>query len=186
VRVSSRVLDLSRVVISDEQARTRSPGLHLTGVIRHIQKVMKVQDDTFTELDLNHFALVGRCWERYLAEQVYQPPVWIRPGELEKDGIIGSPDVLNFEENIVGEMKACWHSAKTPIESEWYYLTQVKAYCHIVGFKRAIITIVYVGGTWRPPSPIPVEYTLLFGPGELQENWEMILRNAPDVERNST
>lgn len=179
MRISEgRVIDLSDLVLSSEQSAIRSPGIHVSAIIRAMARELgRKQGNEFTAYDLDHFAVVGRLWEAQLAVAKYPEPRYVRVGELECDGIIGSPDSIDTVDWAVQEFKCTWRSASKPPESEFDWMTQIKAYCHMLSMCRAVLTVFYVGGVWRPPHPIAKEYTLLFAPGEVEDNWRMLLAN---------
>lgn len=177
-----RIIDLSKLVLSSEQSQVRSSGIHVSSIIRHIAREMgRKQSNEFTAYDLDHFSVVGRLWENQLAEAKYQSPRYERIGEIECEGIIGSPDCIDTEEWAVLEFKCTWRSASKPPESEFDWMTQIKAYCMMLGMCRATLVVFYVGGMWRPPQPIAKEYSLLFTPAELKDNWNMLKTNAKDL-----
>ena len=59
----------------------------------------------------------------------------IRPGEIEKDGISGSPDGLSFDDAgpVVEEIKCTWMSLRDCPEGKkfWHWIVQMKAYCYL-------------------------------------------------------
>lgn len=171
-----RTIDLSELKLSSEQSAVRSPGIHVSGIIRAIAKEMgRKQGNEFTAYDLDHFAVVGRLWESQLAAAKYPEPRYQRIGEIECDGILGSPDSIDTQDGEVLEFKATWRSASKPPESEFDWMTQIKAYCHMLGMCRATLAVFYVGGVWRPPQPVAREYNILYSPGEIADNWRMLL-----------
>ena len=180
MRVSERAFAISELVVSDEQTNVRTPGVHVSDIIRYIDKAMnegKEKDNKFTEDDLELFAIIGRMWEAQISNAMLKPPRYERIGEIECDGIILSPDSIDTKEWSLQEFKVTWRSARRTIESEFKWLTQVKAYCYALGMCRASIYALYVNGTYQPPCPIPKAWDILFSPSELQDNWNMLLRN---------
>jgi len=179
VRLSERTVSMSDLVLSPEQNAVRSSGIHVSAVIRHMSKAIgRAKENDFTEDDLNMFATVGRLFEAQLAAATFQPPRYERIGEIECDGIIGSPDAIDTVDWSVQEYKANFGSAIKPIESKLEYFWQIKAYCQMLGMCRASLFVFYVGGNWRPPVPIIKAWDILFTPAELADNWQMILENA--------
>ena len=179
MKLTERILDLSQLVLSSEQTQVRSGGIHVSSVIRHISKqIGRQKENTFTEADLDKFALVGRLWEAQLAAAMFQPPRYERIGEIEKDGIIGSPDAIDTVDWAVMEFKVTWKSAKRDIAEFHNYWRQIKAYCAMVGCVRAKLAVFYVCGNYSPPVPIAREYSVIFTPAELNDNWAMLQREA--------
>jgi hypothetical protein len=182
VRMSERTVSMAGLVLSPEQSQPRSPGIHVSSVIRHMSKAIgRQKENDFTEQDLDMFASVGRIFEVQLATAMCPPPRYERVGEIECDGIIGSPDAIDTVDWSVQEYKANFASANHPIESRIEYFWQMKAYCHMLGMCRASLFVFYVGGTWRPPIPVFKAWDILFSPSELEENWQMILTNAKEL-----
>jgi hypothetical protein len=184
VRISERTFDLSELVVSDEQLSVRTPGIHASDIIRHIHKAMVPEKlGRFTEDDLDILAFIGRLWEAQIAKSVCRPPRYERIGEIEKDGIIMSPDSIDTIDPWLQEFKVTWRSARTPLESEFKWLAQIKAYCHALEMDRCTLYILYVCGTYTPPiPPIPRAWDLLFTATELRENWDMLLANKDAVQ----
>lgn len=181
MRLIERDIDLSTLAISEEQSSTRSIGTHVSTVLRHIGTVIGIhKKNDFTVEDLNQFAVVGRLWERVLAELMFPPPRYERIGEIERDGIIGSPDCIDTEEWSDVEMKVTWVSSKGFTERTKFreYLWQVKSYCYMLGTLRARIVVFHVCGNYSPPVPVAKEYVLEFTLAELRDNWDMVLREA--------
>ena len=179
MKMSERVVTITDLVLSSEQLAPRSNGIHVSAVIRHMSKAIgRQKENDFTDEDLNMFASVGRMFETQLAAAMCPPPRYERIGEIECDGIIGSPDAIDTKEWSVQEYKANFSSATKPIESKIEYFWQMKAYCYMLSMCRASLFVFYPGGTWRPPTPIFKCWDILFSPSELKENWDMILENA--------
>jgi hypothetical protein len=174
--------------ISQEQEQTRSVGLHVSEVIRYILLMSGLtKSNTFTEADLDMFASVGRLWEQLLSQSLFKPPRYQRPGEIEKDGIIGSPDTVDIDEARILEFKATWKSCDRDISGSdfWNWFIQIKAYCHMIGVNEAKLVAFFVNGNYRPTVPVMKIWDIEFSSGELRENWNLILRNAKEM-KNET
>jgi hypothetical protein len=181
MQIEELELDLSRLILSSEQEAIRTPGIHVSQVLRYIRENLGQKSD-FDEAELGRFALVGRLWEAQLAEAMFLPPRYERIGEIERDGIIGSPDCYDFDEQAVGEFKVTWRSARRDIAEFVDYWRQIKAYCHMLDTQRAFLCVFYICGIWNPPVPICRRYDVTFSQLELEENWRMILNNAKEFE----
>lgn len=173
--------DLSH--ISEEQLQPRSVGLHVSSIVNYISTTLGRRDNDFSRDDLDAFAVVGRMFERILAETIFLPPRYIRPGEIDIDGIIGSPDAIDCDDGAVVEIKATWKSSKRPIESLREYFWQIQAYCYMLQVQRAKLYVFYVCGDWSPPKPIwpPKAWQLDFSWSELEGNWCMLKREGVNV-----
>jgi hypothetical protein len=182
MKLTERDIDLSTLIISEEQSASRTLGVHVSSIIRNIGIAIGTnKGNTFTEGDLNQFAIIGRLWERVLSEVLFSPPRYERIGEIERDGIIGSPDCVDTENWSDVELKVTWVSAKGFTERQKFreYLYQCKAYCYILGMARARLIVLHICGNYAPPVPIAKEYDLTFTAQELTENWRMLLANVP-------
>lgn len=184
MQVTVRDLDFGKLQLSEEQLGSRTPGIHVSQIIRHIVTTAGLQkENDFTESDLDDFALVGRLWEQMLADAYYTKPRYERIGEIELDGILGSPDAFDFDEFAIAELKVTWQSSKAFTERVKFrlYRWQVGAYCHMMGTLRAEITVLHLNGDYSPPKPCAKVYEVTFTAGELRENWLMLKRGAAEL-----
>ena len=166
-------------LISSEQSQPRSVGLHVSSIIRHIMVTSGLaKDSNFTDEDLEYFAVVGRLWERVLAETMLPEPRYIRPGEIEVDGIIGSPDGIDTEDPAVIEIKVTWLSSNRAIESFFKYMLQIKSYAYMLGLTKVKLYVFYVCGNYRPPVPQFKAWEITFTEAELRTNWHVMKENA--------
>src|SRR5262245_38342348 len=126
MKLTQRDFDISTLIISEEQREgvARSKGVHVSDIVRLLSKAYSDGEgggkkrNSFTVADLDRFAQVGRIWERVLAEVVFTRPRYERIGEIEKDGIIGSPDAIDTVDYALAEYKVTYRSAKRPIETD--------------------------------------------------------------------
>lgn len=177
MKLTTTEISLESLILSPEQLSERTPGTHVSAIIHRISESIGRRKGDFSESDLDQFAAIGRLWEAQLALSLFPPPRYIRLGELECDGIIGSPDAYDTQDQAVIEMKVTWKSAKRPIEEFREYWWQAQSYCHITQTCRAILPVLFVCGDYKPPVPVFRQYKALFTPQELRSNWEMMLRN---------
>lgn len=166
--------------------------IHLTDVIRFIMHRLDIMP--YADWELNIAAEIGFLWEEVLedayAKRYIVPPA-IRLDEIELDGIVGSPDgagenPLNAAELINHEYKVTWKSIRHPLEENFYYMTQFKSYCKMLGVNKTLLRILYLFGDWKerkgPQAPGP--YLFEFEQVELDENWTMILNHANLMRQN--
>src|SRR5208283_870022 len=175
------IVDLA--LISQEQFQERSAGLHVSAIIDYISRSLGRRDNDFNRDDLDAFAIVGRVFEHHLAQTIFRPPRYVRPGEVELDGIVGSPDAIDLDDLAIVEFKATWKSSKRPIDSLREYFWQIQSYCWMTGIHKARLYVFYVCGDWSPPKPIwpPKAWEIEFSKSELEANWEMIKRESINV-----
>lgn len=96
MRFATHDFSLPDLVVSSEQLVEREPGLHVSGIIRHMKTQLDKQRGDFTEDDLGAFATIGRLWEKSLEDALFKEPRYARPGSCERDGIWGSPDCVDL------------------------------------------------------------------------------------------
>ena len=194
MKIYTEELDISGLVISEEQRNeSRTPGIHVSDVLKYLSELAgENESNDYTREDLDKFALVGRLWEQQLSMAAFPKPRYERIGEIECDGIIGSPDALDTHEWALHEYKVAWGSSKlaTPIDlvnpyttdsmrhKFRSYLLQCQAYCHMLGLVRAELVVFHVNGPWRPPLPTAIRHRLLFTPGELEATWMLFKMHA--------
>lgn len=169
---------------ADEEGLTRSGGLHLTPIIKDIEQTIKPRELWCTQDELEFFGAGGFMWERVFSmahRDAVETGDLFRPGEIELDGIIGSPDLIRISDYTLLETKCTWRGLRQWESLEknfWGWLCQVKSYSHMIGTNVAEIHVFFVAGNWRPPVPCARSVRLEFRKHELEENWRMILRHA--------
>jgi len=155
----------------------RSEGLHVTDIIRDLDQKFgkKYPDDERWNLELA--AELGFMFENYIESLLTDA---VRPGEIELDGIILSPDGILFERGkvILLEYKFTWKSARKTPEDVWKWMAQLKAYCKALGVVEARMYIMYVNGDWKTEMPQLPRYDITFTQLEIDENWQMLVNNA--------
>ena len=169
---------------------------HLTEVIKYVQFCLgtdykgKGFDNKALTMD------VGFLWERTL-ERTWGDAMALRIGEVECDDILGSPDGLTEDDDIhdtagklvvtgthepcLEEYKFTWKSAKKSPTEDWYYMTQIKSYCHMIGVNICVMRILYIMGDYKGSGPIYRVCRIVFEEEELTTNWGMILKYAEDM-----
>lgn len=180
MRLTELAVDLADIGhISQEQSQPRSVGLHVSAIVNYLSQSLGRRENSFSRDDLDAFAVVGRMFERYLAEALFTPPRYHRPGEIERDGIIGSPDAVDCDDGAVVEIKATWKSSRHDIQSFREYWWQQMAYCYMLDVNVSRLYVFYVCGDWSPPKPSwpPRAWEAEFSRSELANNWAMLCRN---------
>ncbi len=161
---------------------SRSPGIHLSGIIRYCMGYQDRQADDPDELPLN--MAFGLAWEAW-AVGLFPAVMW-QPGEESLDGVYATPDGLSSldidgqAEIVVEEWKATWKSLHThpDILTQTGWMWQLAALCHMQGLRHARIHVLYVNGDYRPPKPRYITYLLEFTTTELERFWQnCILKN---------
>jgi len=133
---------------------------------------------------------IGMAWEDWISQQY--PEMLYHIGELELDGIAGSPDGITMfpdlpaykglGEACVEEIKLTWKSGRQPIEDPkfWMWLCQIKAYCKMLPCLCARLHVTFVRADYSKGPDAPAclyrVYCLQFSQAELDQNWDMLLR----------
>ncbi len=183
----------------------RTPGLHLSDIIKAIMK--KIDPKTYdndTPMDPNVIE-PGFAFEVALerAFNVRRMDI-LRIGEVEKDGVIMSPDGVDFgDPPTLEEFKFTKKSAKdtpwpcgmhaqpredcnyctTEFGPKFYvYLLQIKAYCYALGLRHARLRVMFVNGNYSSGANFtPPEFrnwAFEFTEEELAKHWAYMLREA--------
>jgi len=159
---------------------------HLTPIIKYIQDTLGVGPNRSGSGFANREATMdaGFVWERTL-ETVYKDNLGDRIGEIEFDGVVGSPDGVGvdpLEPDVMAleEYKFTWVSTRNkPTDVSgypgWYWMTQCKSYCYMLGLDRVIMRIMYVNGDYKANfGPTPLTCRVIYTESELSKNWQMI------------
>lgn len=159
--------------------------IHLTTVIKYIESKIDPNKYANSAWDLDPTGEIGFFWEDLL-EMVFANRMGQRPGEVLKDGIVGSPDGINIDPwdkvPIVDEEYKCtWKSSNSPVTDNWYYMTQFQSYCYMMDTNVTLLHILYLNGDYRGSGPCYRQYRIEFSQQELQETWDMIRRHAEEM-----
>jgi len=162
----------------------RLPGVHVTDLIRGLGTELEIKPfkkSGSNKVDLlalsgDNYSEIGFLWEHAL-EIALKDKLGIRPGQIELDGVLGSPDGFGVTPfgPCVEEYKVTWRSMKNEITSEWRYMMQVKAYCKMLGVTLALFRVLYVNGNYNPMCPQNRTYLVQFTQDEIDTAWDMLL-----------
>lgn len=203
--------EAARIGLQASQPSPRSKGIHLSGVLRYIAistgalkgKVGGVVS-TSGEVDEESMPIrmaLGMAWERWVAG-LYPEMEW-QPGEVELDGIVGSPDGFTYDASIAGdvarrmgvdsplvveEFKCTWKSSFHPFLSKKndLWMWQGMGYAHMMGTRWVRWHAMYVNGDYRVGGcgePTYKKYLVEFSQNELEGNWRRVMmnKNEPGV-----
>jgi hypothetical protein len=163
----------------------RSGGLHLTDVLNKIEQEMNWTKNEWQPEQLRWAGELGFIWEDLLSF-IFAERMAIRVGEVECDGIIGSPDGLGFDPEyedrmVLEEYKCTWVSAKRMPVDKWRYMAQIMSYLHMLDLDVCIMRILYIWGYWNGEGPVPRTCRIRFTKDEIEDNWAMILKYAEEL-----
>lgn len=168
--------------------RTGDPYKHISMIIRYLcLKLGHFEDDgqgpAITRMELGSAfeeAVQEGLARRYVLDD---PHRYVRPGELELDDLIGTPDLLDLTLKAVVEIKLTWMSTRQGddpnSEKFWKYWTQLKAYCKMMEWTVGYLHVGFVNGNYRDDR-LP-RYTIWraeFTQSEINENWAMLVSNG--------
>lgn len=95
---------------------------------------------------------------------------------LSKDGLLGNPDLLEPDEEVLHEIKLSWMSSRHDPEGTkfWKYWVQVMAYLYMLGWNRAWLHVAHINGNYKKFGPVYNVWERTFTQQELVENWKML------------
>jgi len=143
----------------------------------------EIDEDTMMQFEK------GYLWEVALS-RAFGEKAAHRIGEVELDGIIGSPDGVIYEapgdepnwtlSNVVllEEYKCTAISSNKSPTDNWKWIMQVKGYCKMLGATKCIFRVLHV----RDFVPMYKPWELTFTQAELDENWQAILNHVKTME----
>ena len=177
------------------QYTERTAGLHVSQIIGDL--LVSMDPDTYGKNDANEGKwmnfLAGLVFERALElawldkeiEDNHRPEL-VRPGEVERDGILGTPDAFDTRLGRPEEYKCTKKSCRQEITDPkfWHYFVQLKAYVYMLGCNSGVLWVLFVNGNYSNDDNDPessyvikgweMEWTDL----ELEENWTMLVNHA--------
>jgi hypothetical protein len=129
--------------------------------------------------DLAVAAQIGVFWEQLL-EEAYSDMFALDVGEVELDGITGTPDGVNFDEDgtYVEEYKATWKSSKNDPAGIFKYRMQGLGYCKLLGLTRVLYRILHLMGDYKGSGPQYKVWMIEWEQYEIDEAWESIVNHA--------
>lgn len=162
----------------------RSSGLHVSEIITSLAIIHGYLDKD-RELSTT-WAELGNALEHAVVERykIHDPGRYQRVGELQKDGISGTPDLIDTIDWAVDEIKLPWASSNWDIEDPkfWRYWAQVKAYCWMLPTQIGRLHLCHINGDYKwseGAGPVYRVWEQRFTKEELAENW-MVLKTHGD------
>lgn len=172
----------------DRSLASETGKLHLSDVIKFIlQHMGKGYADNDKSWDLDLAAELGFIWEDVLGNTLADRALFqhIRPGEIECDGIVGSPDGIGEDPKrefafADHEYKCTWRSTNKTPDVVDYWMMQFKGYCYMMTTPCCIVWALHINGDWKfnNKKPVMLPYRIVFTENELWENWQMVLNNS--------
>lgn len=151
--------------------------LHLSDIYTDLENTLFPKAST-ADMANQLWAEAGFLWERVLSRALAEH-CSERPGEIELDGIIGSPDGYDPATGVMDEYKLTWKSIKNARpENVWKWQVQIKGYCKMLGTTTARFHIFYVMGDYRGSGPLYRSYLFSYTQREIDENWQLLVNHA--------
>ena len=166
----------------------RSKGIHISDLINtmavrlgHYEE-SEVDDNTRARWQMGH--AFERAVVRSLAEFYDEaaPTRYQSLGELELDGIYGTPDMYDAGDDAIEEIKLTWMTARRGADDPkfWRYWVQLKSYCRMANTPLARLHVCYVNGDYGTTTSAPIYrvWERRFTTRELVENWATMRSHA--------
>lgn len=171
-----------------EASPARTPGLHLSQIIRSILQALepgKYHDGPVDPL----YTEPGFSFERVLETAFSARRIDIvRPGEVTCDGVICSPDGLSFDDDgtVWLEEFKCTEigmPAKPELlasEGKYLkYLWQIASYCHALNTRHSRLRVLWLRGDYKKVRRAYSVYEIVWDEGETERIWqEVIVKHA--------
>jgi len=195
---------LRDLALANPDSLARTPGCHVTQVI--YDGIMPAVDPlkwragrpAMDTANSENWQEAGFIWEDTLsaifaARAVQRADTAIgrlRPGELTRDGIIGSPDaiVYNLDDypdvapgGVLEEYKCTWKSAKTfDLYDKRYFpwLLQIQSYLALINSTEARLYVLHINGGYEGFIPEVRAHRLQFTEGEIETHWRSMVNTA--------
>jgi len=172
----------------------RSAGLHLTDILRQIaiQTGMLTDEEQADLMPLRMF--LGMAWEQ-MCVRLY-PEIWWQPGEVERDGVVGSPDgyscTFQTDDDNEGVIEEWKYTAKSmrikggsagshkDVTTETLWMWQVMGYCamHPCRPTLARMHVCWTNGDYTYPlTPRYIRYLVRLEESEIENVWKMVVSN---------
>lgn len=176
---------LSRTPLYSGSVLKRTPGVHLSGVLKYIAQTSGISDYQ-QQVDAEEHPVIwalGIAWEEFCCS-LYPETLW-QPGEI-ADPVLMTCDGHSINatgELVIEEFK--WTSKKRKsgadfLLKEWLWLMQGRGYA--IGYGSALVRW-HVCWCNRPWEPVYVRYLIWFTPEELTQTRKMIQMNIPRAEK---
>lgn len=191
VTLKATLIDFDPSLITSEADRLnpRTEGLHISQIYHDINvTVGRLKANKFDEEQMKEYQNMGFLWEHTVGEALrvsLESDVVVRPGEIIRDGIIGSPDLFDLRNGRLKETKATYKSFRRMGEDAgglakdfWIWKVQMMGYCHMIRTDECELIALFINGNYAPPAPMTRSWLISFTGREMQDNWSMITGHA--------
>lgn len=160
----------------------RTPGLHLSQIIRSICDAMEPGkysgpiNPLYTDPGFTFERVLETAWVNRHAGEIF------RPGEIELDGVICSPDYIDLSvpDGELVESKMTEMSMKgCPTEGKFRkWLWQIGAYCHVCSLGQARLHVLWLRGDYAKVRRAYTVDRIVWEPGETERIWKLLTDHA--------
>lgn len=185
--ISLEWLDMRNLTYHPRIVHPRSKGVHVSGIIKVLAEKMKLYKAGDELDDMPTVVLLGTAWEE-AAARLYPEMDW-QPGEVSRDGIVGSPDGRsnNAFRLMIDEFKLTYKSNRNrqDIRAEVTWMMQVMSYLWmdavnypvVDGLYEARLHVLWACADYVMPfRPTYIRYLIRFTEAELVRNWKLMLK----------
>jgi hypothetical protein len=196
---------------TNRSGEQRTPGCHLSDIMRSLQQTGDPKTygepgspflpNSTTQLRFEAGFTFERVLELAFADRRLDI---VRIGEVELDGVIGSPDGVILEPNgaaLTDEYKWTWRSSRgTPWPCEdhefikegcdqcvhvWgkkhlWYIWQLKSYTKMLGLTGGILRVFFVNGDYSTMSPQYRSWRFEWTEEELAQHWLGVIKQGKE------
>jgi len=179
----------------------RSPGIHLSGVLREIALATGELDKKYGDQDLDELIadtrpedvgddgtlmriVMGYAWEDWLGPRI-ENAVY-HPGEFFFEGIYATPDAIGFDLDggyLLHEIKGTFKSSRKEITTVRLWMWQAMGYLKMMSERygelctKAVLHPMHYKGDYRGGGPEYCPTLIEFEQEEITSNWNMIQMN---------
>lgn len=195
VVVSLTWSDLENLTYHERKKHKRSSGVHVKSIIDWLagpEGLGLYKERADTE-DMPLGVLLGMGFEE-VAARLYSTMHW-QPGELELDGVFGSPDgfddveldglyilvVDEFKRTLMSRWSKGGGDGRSSVIEIWPWMAQMMAYHKMKwpdsqepGFGR--LHVDWDAGDYRPPCAEYRRYLIRFERVEIENNWKLLVK----------
>lgn len=193
VEIKTEFADTARLHEHPYPTHTRSTGtIHLTDILRKIAIQTGILDDEEQADEMPLRMFLGMAWEQ-MCVRLY-PNIWWQPGEVERDGVVGSPDGYSIDptrgyETVIEEFKYTSKSLRVKggsagsmkdITKETLWVWQVGSYLAMHPDRPTLVRfhICWANGSYDYPlHPVYIRYLIRFTDDEVNNIWRMVVAN---------
>lgn len=189
-RITKLQFDPLSVQSQADRQHVRSGGLHLSDIYQDINDTIgkSKRKSELSQEELDAYRAQGFIWEHVLGDAMavcLGSDTWVRPGEIQVDGITGSPDLFDTADMSIVETKATYKSFRkmgdqaSGLRDEfWIWGVQMQGYCHMIGTRTSKLYALFVNGDYSKYQPMFRAWQFEWSGQELKENWMMLIGHA--------